>query len=157
MFFPQLYWGIFDKTAWTSSVQCDDLIYAYIANDHHNSINTSVTSSCSSVAKSCPTLCNPVDYSTPGFPVLYHLPGACSNSCPLSRWCHLTTSSSVVPLSFHLQSFPASGSFPMCQLFPLSGQSIGTSVFVLVRTLLIYSLNKFEVHNTVLSTIGSVL
>ena len=39
-------------------------------------------------------------------------PGACSNSCPLSRWCHPTISSSVVPFSFRLQSFPASGSFP---------------------------------------------
>ena len=74
MFFPQLYWGIFDKTAWTSSVQCDDLIYAYIANDHHNSINTSVTSSCSSVAKSCPTLCNPMDYGTPGSLLHHYLP-----------------------------------------------------------------------------------
>ena len=44
--------------------------------------------------------------------------GACSDSCPLSRWCHPTISSSVVPFSSHLQSFPASGSFPMSQLFP---------------------------------------
>ena len=40
-------------------------------------------------------------------------PGVCSNSCPLSQWCHPTISSSVVPFSSHLQSFPASGSFPM--------------------------------------------
>ena len=39
-------------------------------------------------------------------------PGACSNSCPLSRWCHPTISSSVVPFSSRLQSFPAPGSFP---------------------------------------------
>ena len=39
-------------------------------------------------------------------------PRACSNSCPLSRWCHPTNSSSIVPFSSHLQSFPASGSFP---------------------------------------------
>ena len=50
-----------------------------------------------------------------------------SNSCPLSRWCHPTLSSSVVPFSFHLQSFPASGSFPMSQLFTSVGQSIGVS------------------------------
>ena len=49
-------------------------------------------------------------------------PGACSNSCPLSRWCHLTISSSVVPFSSCLQSFPASGSFPMSQLFASGGQ-----------------------------------
>ena len=54
-------------------------------------------------------------------------PGACSNSCPLSRWCHQAISSSVVPFSSHLQSFPASGSFPMSQLFTSGGQSIGVS------------------------------
>ena len=43
-------------------------------------------------------------------------PGACSNSCPLSRWCHPTISSSVAPFSSRLQSFPASGAFPMSQL-----------------------------------------
>ena len=51
-------------------------------------------------------------------------PRACSNSCPLSRWCYLTISSSVT-LFFCLQSFPASGSFPMSQLFALASQSIG--------------------------------
>ena len=54
-------------------------------------------------------------------------PGACSNSCPLSRWCHPTNSSSVVPFSSYLQSCPASGSFQMSQLFASSGQSIGVS------------------------------
>ena len=53
--------------------------------------------------------------------------GACSNSCPLSRWCYPTISSSVVPFSSCLQSFPATGSFPMSQLFVSGGQSIGTS------------------------------
>ena len=55
------------------------------------------------------------------------LVGACSNSCPLSRWCHPTISSSVVSFSCCLQSFPASGSFPMSQLFTSGGQSIGGS------------------------------
>ena len=49
------------------------------------------------------------------------------NSCPLSRWCHPTISSSVVPFSSCLQSFPASGSFQMSQLFASGGQSIGVS------------------------------
>ena len=44
-------------------------------------------------------------------------PRACSNSCPLSQWCHPTISSSIIPFSSCLQSFPASGSFPMSQLF----------------------------------------
>ena len=48
-----------------------------------------------------------------------------SNSCPLSQWCHPTISSSVVPFSSHLQSFLASGSFPMSQFFASGGQTIG--------------------------------
>ena len=54
-------------------------------------------------------------------------PGACSNSCPLSQWCHPTILSSVVPFSSCLQSFPASGSFLMSQVFASGGQSTGVS------------------------------
>ena len=54
-------------------------------------------------------------------------PGAYLNSYPSSRWCHPTISSSVVPFSFCLQSFPASGSFPMSQFFTSGGQSIWAS------------------------------
>ena len=49
------------------------------------------------------------------------------NSCPSSRWCHPTISTFVVPFSFHLQSFPASGSFPVSQFFSSGSQSIGVS------------------------------
>ena len=157
-------------------------------------------SCCYSVAQSCPTVCNHMNCSTPGFPVCHYLPvhaqllqscptfchpmdcgqnllsmgffrqeywsglpfpppGAppdpgiepvfplsqadsllteipgkpslssrvCSNSCPLSQWCLPTISSSVVPFSSFLQSFPASESFPMGQLFTSSGQSTGAS------------------------------
>ena len=52
-------------------------------------------------------------------------PRAYSGSCPLSQWSHPTISSSVVPFSFHLQSFPASGSFQMSQFFTSGGPSIG--------------------------------
>ena len=55
-------------------------------------------------------------------------PRACSNSCLLSWWCYPAISSSVIPFSSWLQSFPASGSFLMSQLFASGGQSIGTSV-----------------------------
>ena len=58
-------------------------------------------------------------------------PGVCSNSCPLSWWCYLTISSSATLFSFCLQSFPASGSFTMSQLFTSGGQSIGASASVL--------------------------
>ena len=54
-------------------------------------------------------------------------PGAYPNSRPLSQWCHPTISSSVIPLSSCLQTFPASGSFQMSQLFASDGQSIGVS------------------------------
>ena len=54
-------------------------------------------------------------------------PGIYPNSCPLSRWCHPTISCSVVHFSSYLQSFPASGSFPMSQLFTSGGQSLGVS------------------------------
>ena len=54
-------------------------------------------------------------------------PRACWNSCPSSRWCHPTISSSVVPFSCCLQSFPASGSFQMSQFFASGGQSIRVS------------------------------
>ena len=54
-------------------------------------------------------------------------PGIYSNSCPLSPWCHPTISSSVIPFSSCLQSFPASGSFPMSQFFTSGGQRIGAS------------------------------
>ena len=54
-------------------------------------------------------------------------PGVYSNSCPLSRWCHPTISSSAIPFSSCLQSSPASGSFQMSQLFESGGQSIGVS------------------------------
>ena len=56
-------------------------------------------------------------------------PGVYPNSCPLSRWCHPTISSSVVPFSSHLQSFPASGSFQMSQLFTSCDPSTGVFSF----------------------------
>ena len=60
-------------------------------------------------------------------PCLSATPRVYSNSCPLSRWCHPTISSSVVPFSSHLQSFPASGCFQMSHFFTSGGQSIGVS------------------------------
>ena len=59
-------------------------------------------------------------------------PGAYPNSCPLSWWCHLTISPSGVPFSSHLQSWPASRSFQMSQIFTSRGQSIGVSALASV-------------------------
>ena len=60
-------------------------------------------------------------------PLSFTISRVCSNSCPLRWWCHPTISSSAAPFSCGLQSFSASGSFPMSWLFPSGGQSIGAS------------------------------
>ena len=59
-------------------------------------------------------------------------PGVYSDSCPLSQWCNPAISSSVIPFSYCPQSLPASGSFPMSQLFAWGGQSIGVSALASV-------------------------
>ena len=81
----------------------------------------------SSVAQSCPTFCEPWTAARCRPPCSSPTPRVYSNSCPLSRWCHPTISSSVVPFSSWLQSFSASRSFPMSQFFTSGGQSIGVS------------------------------
>ena len=82
----------------------------------------------SSVTQSCPTLLRPHGLQHARLPCPSPTPRAYSNSCPSSQWCHPTISSSVVPFSSCLQSFPASGSFPTSQFFTSGGQSIGVSV-----------------------------
>ena len=84
-----------------------------------------------SVTRSCPTLW-PHGLQHARLPCPSPTPRAYSNSCPLSQWCHPTISSSVIPFSSHLQSFPASGSFPMSQFFSSSGQIIGVSALASV-------------------------
>ena len=80
----------------------------------------------SSVAQLCLTLwLHGLQHARPPCPS--PTPGIYSNSCPLSLWCHPTISSSVVPFSSHLQSFPAPGSFQMSQFFTSGGQSIRVS------------------------------
>ena len=79
-------------------------------------------------------------------PCLSPTPGACSNSCPSSRWCHPTISSSVVPFFLCLQSFPASGSFPMSQFFPLGGQSIQASASATVLPTNIQDWFPYQLH-----------
>ena len=81
----------------------------------------------SSVTQSCSTLCNPHGLQHTRLPHPSPTPRVCSNSRPLSQWCHPTVSSSVVPFSSCLQSFPASGSFPLSQFFTSGAQSIGAS------------------------------
>ena len=83
----------------------------------------SVQFSCSVVSNSV----QPHGLQHTGPPCPSPAPRIYSNSCPSSQWCHPTISSSVVPFSSHLQSFPASGSFPMSQFFTSGSQSIGVS------------------------------
>ena len=78
------------------------------------------------VAKSWTWLSDPMNRSMPGLPI-HHQLRVYSNSCPLSRWWHPAISSFVVPFSSCPQSLPASGSYPMSQLFSWGGQSTGVS------------------------------
>ena len=87
------------------------------------------------VAQSCPILCDPNGLQHSRLPCPSPAPGTCSNSCPYSWWCHQTISSSVIPFSSHLQSFPASGSFPMSQFFASGGQNIGVSAAAAVLSM----------------------
>ena len=80
--------------------------------------------------------CHPMDSSTPGLPQSF--PSFCSSSSPLSRWCHLTISSSIIPFSSCLQSFLASESFPVSWLFTSGGQSVGASASASVLTMNIH-------------------
>ena len=96
-----------------------------------NFSKSSVFSQCSvtqfsSVAQSCPILCNSMNHSTPGLLSITNS-GVYPNTCPLSWWCHPTISSSVVSFFSCPQSFPAPGSFQMSQLFASGGQRIGVS------------------------------
>ena len=73
-------------------------------------------------------------------------PGAYSNSCPLSRWCHPTISSSAIPFSSLLQSFPASGSFQMSHFFASGGQSIGVSASTSVLPMISFRMDWLDLH-----------
>jgi len=74
-----------------------------------------------------------------------------SNSCPLSQWCHPTISSSVVPFSSHLWSFPASGSLQMSHLLASGGQSIGVSASTSVLPMKSISFRMTEIQGTLKS------
>ena len=88
----------------------------------------------SSLAQSCPTFCNPMDCSMPGFPVLHCLLEVAQTHVHWI-WCHSTISSSVARFSSCLQSFSASGSFPMSWLFASGGQIIEASASVLLMNI----------------------
>ena len=96
----------------------------------------------------------PSEWQHTRLPCLSPSPGVYSNSCPLSQWCHPAISSSVIPFSSHLQSFPASGSFPMSQFFASGGQSIRASASVSVLPMNIQ--DWFPLGLTVLTSLQSM-
>ena len=95
-----------------------------------------------------------MDCNTPSLPVHHQTPRVCSNSCPLSRWCHPTISFSVAHFSSCPQYFPASGSFPMSRLFVSGGQSIGAVLCLALssvqfnRSVMSDSLRSHELQHT---------
>ena len=110
------------------------LFFKFIPPFSSHSVSTSQSSTCaypfSSVQLSCSVVSDSLwphgpQHARPPCP--WPTPRNYSNSCPLSWWCHPNISSSVIPLSSHLQSLPASGSFQMSQIFASRGQCIGFS------------------------------
>ena len=119
--------------------------------------NNSVQFSCSIVSDSL----RPYRLQYTRLPCPLPTPGAYSNSYPLSRWCHPTISSSVVPFSSCFQSCPASGSFQMSQFFTSGGQTIGVSALSSVFSNEYLGLISFRVdwldHLAVQGTLKSLL
>ena len=85
-----------------------------------------------SVTKPCPTLCDPMDDIACQASLSFTISWSLLKLMSMSQWCHPTISSSVVPFSSHLQSFPASGSFQMSQFFTSGGQRTGLSALASV-------------------------
>ena len=105
-------------------------------------LNLKIAFAFSSVTQSCPTL-QPYGLQHARLPCPSPTPGACSNSCPSSQWCHPTRSSSVIPFSSCLP-FPSSGFLQMSQLFASCGQSIGVSASASVLLINIQGLFPLE-------------
>ena len=107
-------------------------------------------SSCCSGIKSRLALCDPMDCSMPGFSVLHHLPEFCSNSCPLSRWCHPTISLAVVPalpafnLSQHQGPFQSVGSSHQWPKYWSFSFSFSISLSNEYSGLISFSINGFD-------------
>jgi len=100
---------------------------------------------CCSVAQKCLPLCDPHGLQHAKLPCPSPSPRVCSNSCPLSQWCDPTISSSVVPFSSCLHSFPASGSFPMSRLFPVRFKNTPCFALFSKRTSPLWTLKGSEV------------
>ena len=118
--------NLMDRGAWQATVQGSQRLGHDWATKHSTARRDSYgkPGCCCSVAQLCPTLCDPMDCSTPGFPVPHYLLEFAQTQV---HWVGDAISSSVIPFSSCLQSFPTSGSFQISQLFASGGQSIGGS------------------------------
>ena len=115
-----------EKSCWRFMVQRLAFLCCVATISIHSLLEDEGSVQFSSVTQSCPTLCDLMNRSRPGFPVLHQHP-VYPNSWPSNRWCHPAISSPVIPFSSCYQSFPASGSFLLSQFFASGGQSIGAS------------------------------
>ena len=110
------------------TILCDPFIDPPTPFNQHSVISNLLVSSSVQFSRSVVSSClwsHGLQHARPPCPS--STPGVYPNSCPLSRWCHRTILSSVVPFPSCLQTFPASGSFPVSQLFAPGGQRIGVS------------------------------
>ena len=109
--------GVQEQRIWKRIDTCERIIESICCKPEVNTTLWIIYQSVSSVAQSCLTLGDPMNPQHTRPPCPSPTPGVYSNPCPSSRWCHPAISSSVIPYSSCLQSLPASGSFPMSQLF----------------------------------------
>ena len=120
------------ETIMRNPVECDGLfIHSYKKYLLRPAVCEKPSLQFSSVTQSCPTLCDPMDCSTPGFPIYHQLLELAQTHVHRVSDANPSISSSVVPFSSCLQSFPALGFFPMSQFFASRGQSFGASASVL--------------------------
>ena len=115
-----------DRGAWWTTVHGVTNSQAQLSDWAHSTLPKRLGDRSVQFSQWCPTL-QPHELQHARSPCPSPTPGVYPNPCPLNRWCHPTISSSVIPFSSCPQSFSASGSFQMSQLFPSGGQSIGVS------------------------------
>ena len=139
----------FTKNSTHNIQACVRLPFVFMVSPANYDKITGLINCLSSVQFSCSVMSDSLrphelQHARPPYPSL--TPGVYSNSCPSSQWCHPAISSSVVPFSSCPQSLPASGSFPMSQLFTWGGQSIRVLALasVLVKLFTVFLLHMFK-------------
>ena len=121
------YWVLIIRKGWAWFSQCIISLWGIVQMSEEDSIITFIITSVQFICSIMSNSLQPHEPQHARPPCSSPTPRVHPNPCPLSQWCHPTISSSVIPFSSCPQSFPASGSFPMSQLFTTGGQSIGVS------------------------------